>query len=224
VFSKQTEEGDIRGIYGNQYTPNYTAGMLELLVKAGYQNDHRTEKAFQWLCSVRQDDGGWAIPFRTAGTPASGWIDAMKSRLVTPDRSKSSSHLVTGIVLRALVAHSAFRFSAEASSAGKFLCGRLFKSDTYPDRKSPEFWWKVSFPFWFTDAVSVLDSLSSMDFASENRRMTDALNQLVGRQCADGSFRVGLLRTGDKETKRWVCLAICRILNRMPRTSSLRLL
>jgi hypothetical protein len=67
VFSHQSAQGDLRGIYGNQYSPNYTAGFLELLVKAGYPEDPRVELAFNWLEAMRQDDGGWALPLRTRG-------------------------------------------------------------------------------------------------------------------------------------------------------------
>ncbi len=81
LLAAQSAEGDIRGIYGAQYSPNYTAGILELLVKAGYAEDERVDRAFTWLKDIRQDDGGW------------------------PDRSKPFSHLVTGVVLRALAAH-----------------------------------------------------------------------------------------------------------------------
>ena len=66
-FSHQTSEGDFRGIYGNQYTPNYSAAIMELLVKAGYENDPRIEAVFRWLLGLRQNDGGWAIPLRTVG-------------------------------------------------------------------------------------------------------------------------------------------------------------
>src|SRR5664279_1627092 len=65
LFTFQTREGDFRGIYGNQYTPNYSAGIAELLIKAGYGRDKRIKKLFKWLISIRQSDGGWAIPFRT---------------------------------------------------------------------------------------------------------------------------------------------------------------
>ena len=67
LFSFQTKEGDFRGIYGNQYSPNYSGGITELLIKAGYEKDLRVEKVFKWLVSIRQTDGGWAIPFRTRG-------------------------------------------------------------------------------------------------------------------------------------------------------------
>ena len=67
LFSRQTVEGDFRGIYGNQYTPNYSAAIMELLIKAGYATDARIQKGFRWLLSIRQSDGGWAIPISTVG-------------------------------------------------------------------------------------------------------------------------------------------------------------
>ena len=65
LFHRQTEEGDFRGIYGNQYSPNYSAAIMELLIKAGYQDNSHIDKGFSWLLSIRQSDGGWAIPLRT---------------------------------------------------------------------------------------------------------------------------------------------------------------
>ena len=90
IFSCQTEEGDIRGIYATQYSTNYTAGMLELLVKAGYHDDSRVKRCFEWLLSMRQNDGGWAIPILSANVH---WLEAYKKpEPVQPDKSKKSSH------------------------------------------------------------------------------------------------------------------------------------
>ena len=61
LFTFQNREGDFRGIYGNQYSPNYTAGITELLIKAGYEHDTRIDRVFKWLLDIRQEDGGWAI-------------------------------------------------------------------------------------------------------------------------------------------------------------------
>ena len=36
LSSCQTGAGDYRGIYGRQYTPNYSAAITELLIRAGY--------------------------------------------------------------------------------------------------------------------------------------------------------------------------------------------
>ena len=37
------------------------------LVRAGYEHSAQVEDAMRWLLSMRQDDGGWAIPARTLG-------------------------------------------------------------------------------------------------------------------------------------------------------------
>ena len=49
IFSCQTEEGDIRGILSNQYIPYYMGAFMEILIKAGYKNDNRINRAFIWL-------------------------------------------------------------------------------------------------------------------------------------------------------------------------------
>jgi hypothetical protein len=54
----QTAEGDVRGIYANQYTPNYTAAILAVLIDAGYAQDPRVDAGMRWLLSMRQDGGG----------------------------------------------------------------------------------------------------------------------------------------------------------------------
>ncbi|MCX6000381.1 MAG: terpene cyclase/mutase family protein [Chloroflexi bacterium] len=213
LFTCQTPEGDIRGIYGTQYSPNYTAGMMELLIKAGYEDDPRIEKAFHWLLSVRQDDGGWAIPIRTTGMT---YNEAVKQpEPVQPDRAKPFSHLVTGVVLRALAAHSRHRTSQAAGKAADLLASRLFQRDKYPDRGDVTFWEKVSFPFWFTDIVSSLDSLSLMGFSRDDARISHALDWLRNRQRDDGTFQLKLLRNSDKDLDWWVCLAICRVFRRV---------
>ena len=211
IFTFQTEEGDFRGIYGNQYTPNYTAGIMELLIKSGYGDDPRIERGFEWLLSIRQEDGGWAIPMRTAGMK----LDVMKKDTIEPDRSKPFSHLVTGVVLRAFAAHPRYRRRKEARAAGELLASRLFKRDKYPDRATPEYWTRVAFPFWFTDIISALDALSYLGFTREDPRISDALDTLGDRQREDGLFELKLLRIKDKDIEFWICLVICRLFTRL---------
>ncbi len=214
IFGFQTEEGDFRGIYGSQYTPNYSAGIMELLIKSGYGEDPRIEKGFEWLLSIRQDDGGWTIPIRTRGLKLDA-INVARADTVEPDRSKPFSHLATGVVLRAFAAHPRYRKSKEARAAGELLASRLFKRDAYPDRSTPDYWTRVAFPFWFTDIVSALDSLSLLGFTAEDPRINDALHELKERQSEDGLFDLKLLKIRDKALKFWICLAICRILKRL---------
>ena len=117
LSSYQTQAGDYRGIYGRQYTPNYSAAITELLIRAGYDGSAQVENTMRWLLSMRQDDGGWAIPTRTLGLSLDVMLTARET--VEPDRSRPSSHLVTGIVLRALAAHPGYRHSADTRRAAE---------------------------------------------------------------------------------------------------------
>ncbi len=212
LFSFQTDEGDFRGIYGNQYTPNYTGGIMELLIKAGYENDPRIEKGFQWLLSMRQEDGSWAIPVRTVKKPLD--TETMHAPTIDPDKSKPSAHMETGCILRAFAAHPRYSKRGEAQYAGEFLASRFFKRDTYPGRHTVDFWTRFSFPFWFTDLLSALDSLSLLKFTTENPHIREALAWFATRQQKNGLWNVKLLKGGDKELIYWVSLAICRVLKR----------
>jgi len=213
LFSFQTEEGDFRGIYGNQYTPNYTAGIMELLIKAGYDNDPRIEKGFKWLISIRQNDGGWAIPLRTIGAKLD--IETMDDDTIKPEASKPFSHLATGVVLRAFAAHEKYRKSKEAKTAGELLMSHLFKSDNYPDRGNPSYWTKFTFPFWFTDLLSALDSLSLLEFTRNETQIDKALKWLINSQKENGLWELNLLKNkSDKDLNLWIDLVICRLLKR----------
>jgi len=211
LFNFQTEEGDFRGIYGTQYTTTYTPAIIELLIKAGYENDPHILKGFEWLSSIKQDDGGWAIPFRTAGKK----LDVLNGpELIQPVKSKPFSHLVTGMVLRAFAAHPKYRKSESAKKAGELMISRFFKSDKYSDRKGKNFWEKVSYPFWFTDIVSTLDSLSFIGFKKDNPQIEEALEWLKKIQNEEGLFDLKIVRGRDKDSKYWICLAVCRLFKR----------
>jgi hypothetical protein len=212
LLAHQTGEGDIRDIFRMQYVPHYTAGMLELLVKAGYAGEARVEKGFGWLLSIRQDDGGWAFPLRAAGV---GYAEAVRRPdPIPPDRSKPFSHLLTGVVLRAFAAHPRRRKSQAAHEAGRLLMFRFFQPDKYIDRRDRSYWGKVSFPFWFTDIVSAPDSLSLLGFAPEDPGIKSALEWMRGRQGRNGHFRLELLKASDPELPLWMALAVCRIFKR----------
>jgi hypothetical protein len=95
--------------------PGSTAGSTETSTRRTTRGHHRvahpgrtegsarTENAMQWLLSMRQDDGGWAIPDQNAGLSLNAMLTADET--FEPDRGRPASHLITGIVLRALAAH-----------------------------------------------------------------------------------------------------------------------
>lgn len=214
LFGCQTDTGDIRGILGTQYTPYYTAAMLELLIKAGYADDRRVARAFSWLSSMRQDDGGWALPLRTRKQTLA--VIAENVPTLEPDRSRPFSHLVTGVVLRAYAAHPDYRRTAEAHVAGQLLLSHLFKKDNYPDRSGPEYWLRFTYPFWFTDLLSATDSLSKLGFPKEAPGLARAIAWFTAHQDASGLWRLKTLKNQTKyQTDLWLSLAICRVLQRL---------
>jgi hypothetical protein len=213
LFSFQTKEGDFRGIYGNQYTPNYTGGIAELLIKAGFEEDKRIDKVFDWLIAIRQSDGGWAIPFRT--TKNNIHIISTNDPVIEPDKLQPFSHMVTGVVLRAFAAHSFYRKSTGANKAGRLLLSGLFKKDKYGDRGEKEYWLRFTFPFWFTDLVSALDSLSLLEFSKKDPEIEKALHWFVTHQGKKGLWNLRITKGQNKDvTQAWLSLAICRICNR----------
>jgi len=208
----QTADGDYRGIYGPQYTPNYSAAITEVLIHAGYGRDPQVEATMRWLVAVRQHDGGWAIPSRTRGER----LDVMRSgaELVEPDRTRPSSHLVTGIVLRAFAAHPRRRRSAAARDAARWLATRIFQRDHYPDHAAPSYWTVFSYPFWWTDLLSALDTFTTLGWTSGDRAVASGVEWFVEHQDPGGLWNPGRNRPKRPDSDHWVALAICRALRR----------
>lgn len=111
-----------------------------------------------------------------------------------------------------------YRRSSEAHTAGELLASRFFAADTYPDRRAPSFWTTFSYPFWFTDLLSALDSLALLGFTSDDARIKQALDWFVARQGANGLWGLSLLRmTREQDCDAWISLAICRVMKRFYR-------
>ncbi len=213
VFSHQSEQGDIRGIFGSQYAPHYTAGLLELLIKAGYIDDPRIEKCYAWFQANRQEDGGWAWPLRTANV---NYHDAInQDEPVQSDRSKPFAHSLTGFVLRAYAAHPEYRNSEGAWKAGELMKSRFFRPDKYSDRKAADYWLKFQFPFWWVNLLSALDSLSLIGFSREDEAIERGLEWFITNQNDDGLWPTGYGKGKKAKTmNEWVGLAICKVLVR----------
>ena len=211
LSSCQTDAGDYRGIYGNQYTPNYSAAITELLIRAGYQGSAQVEKTMRWLLSMRQDDGGWAIPTRTLGMFLNVMLTARET--FEPDRSRPSSHLITGIVVRALAAHPGYRHSADTLRGAELLKSRFFRRDLYPDRAAPSNWLIFSHPFWWTDLLSALTSLARIGVRAGEPDIDRGVAWFLDNQEPNGLWNTGRNRPKGPDSDLWVALAICRMLN-----------
>jgi len=217
LFSTQTKEGDFRGAYLNEYAPTYHALILEVLCMFGFHDDKRTQKAFRWIMRNRQDDGGWVIPYRTIDKKALknryNFEAQLKLDPVKPKKTKPYSHLVTGMILRALASSPSWRHKKGTLKAGELLVNRFFKADKYEDRRHPAFWEEITYPFWATDILSSLDSLSKIGFSIENEKVAHALNWLLSRQNPQGYWKAGF-NEAIFEDHLWVTLTVLKILKR----------
>lgn len=215
LLRRQTRDGDIRGMYGHQYSPNYTADILALLIHAGLWSDPRVARGLDWLLEMTQDDGGWALPLRTGPPVKGGFAAVMKlQQPMEPDRTKPSSHLITGIVLRALVAHPRYRNRSATLRAATLLAGRFFEPDRYIDRRSASYWTKLTYPFRWTDVVSSLDAIAEAGVSTANAGVAKGLSWLVAHQRGDGLWHTGYPKTRDPLVNHWVTFAVVRVLKR----------
>jgi hypothetical protein len=217
IFACQTGEGDIRGIIGNQYMPYYHGAILELLIKAGFTEDERVIDSLDWLLSVRQADGGWLVPSQLV--PAKQKTDEYwGSDPIPTDKSKPHAHLATGMAIRALAAHPSYRDKPEARLAGERVKERFFKADKYNDRKASNYWLKFQFPFWWTNLLTGLDSLSKLGFPANDPDVQSGLIWFLENQQSDGTWPTGYGKGAKaQEHTRWVALAICRVLKSFSR-------
>ena len=221
IFSCQMEEGDIRGILANQYTTYYTGALLFLLVEAGYADDPRVKKAFQWLLSTRQDDGAWSLAMITHKLDRETILELSSQyrEPLQPDLSKPFSHNVTGMVLRAFAAHPRHRKSKAAIHAAELLASRFFQKDAYTSYQAERYWIMLQYPYWWNQLVAALDSISLIGISKENENVSKALNWLIEHQQESGLWKSsyakgGKAHAGSKGSAPWVSLAICRVLKR----------
>jgi hypothetical protein len=147
---------------------------ISALCRAGFEGEPRVEKGFQHLLERRQDDGGWA------------WRGVR-----TDSAARPSSHLITGMVLRAFAAATQRRTSREARRAAELLATRFLQPDRYEDRKAPSFWEILTEPRFYTDVLDALDTITAIGLGKENSGVRTAEAYLRSRQASDGLWYPG---------------------------------
>jgi hypothetical protein len=217
LFSLQTKEGDFRGTVLNEHTPTFHALTLEMLCRYGLDKDRRVQKGFRWILANRQKDGGWALylqrPSQAPAKSAAPSRSKTRGQPFKPRRTQPFSHHVTGIILRALAESSTWKKSREAWQAGEKLLSCFFCDEVYEDRTFPSDWEKICYPFWNTDILGSLDSLSKVGFGADNATIRQGLEWLLKRQNSQGFWECGN-KKATLEEHLWVTLAVLRVLKR----------
>ena len=167
--------------------PYYMGAILSLVIKVGYGDDERTINGLNWLLSIRQQDGAWFIPLQAYKISYLNEVGLKPP--ILPDRSLPSSHLATGMVLRAFAEHKDFHQCSEVLQAARWLKSRFFKSDAYNDHKGVEYWTKFQYPFWWTDLLSSLDMLQKMGFTRDDADIQKGVRWFIEKQGEDGLWK-----------------------------------
>lgn len=177
--------GDSPRSRGKLPAVHFQGWALSALCRAGFETDARVEKGFRFLLSLRQDDGGWA------------WRGVR-----TDSAARPSSHLVTGMVLRAFASAKERRGSREARRAAELLATRFLQPDRYEDRKAPAYWEALTEPRFYTDVLDALDTITSIGLGKENSGVRTAEAYLRSRQAKDGLWYPGMPVKGDSALSR----------------------
>lgn len=226
LFSCQTEEGDIRGIIGEQYAPYYNGIIASILNLAGYAGDSRVERIIQWLLTMRQDDGGWVIGSPGCmGKYTKEEINALTTQFVGTrhdfDKAQPFAHSGTGMVIRAFSTHPVHCKSPEAKKAAQLLVSHFFKKDNYSSYQHPDNWVRFKYPFWWTDLISALDSVSLIGLPRDHEKVAEALQWFIDHQEPSGLWKISYSNihkssenSKTRELQLWISLAILRIFKR----------
>lgn len=217
LFSSQTAEGDFRATATNEYSPGFHALTLEILCRYGLDKDARIQKGFHWILKTRQKDGGWAIPCRTISKDQVERryqrLSGSKKSPFKPDKSKPFSHFITGMVLRALAESTTWKGSKECRKAGELVLSRFFKEDQYEDRRAASHWEELTYPFWTTNILSSLDSLSKIGFPADQPMISQSLDWLLSKQNHLGYWESDA-KKASLEDHLWITFAVLRVFRR----------
>ena len=82
-----------------------------------------------------------------------------------------------------------------------------------PDRAAPSYWLVFSYPHWWTDLLSGLDSRTQIGFRADDPDSAHGVTWFIDNQEANGLWNTGRNRLKNRHSDLWVGLAVCRMLN-----------
>jgi hypothetical protein len=205
IGEKKTDKGKVVAVH-------FQGWALAALCRVGLDADPRVAEGFKFLLQWRQADGGWAWRGVRCDSPA-----------------RPSSHLITGMALRAFAASPSRRSSREARRAAELLATRFLQPDRYPDRKAPSYWEQLAEPRLYVDMLDALDTVTAVGLGKENSGVRTAEAYVRGRQALDGLWYPGpppapdAVRSAaapptegkEREAARWLTVRALSVLRRV---------
>jgi hypothetical protein len=195
--------------------PCLTGNIVWSLIRFGYLNDPRVEKAVDWVVRyARTDDGdgpapkGWPYdkrePCYGRHTCFPGVVKPLKALAEIPPARRSA----------------AIRRTID-TSVDFLLRHRLYKKSHDPARVAKPIWAKCGFPLmWQTNALEMFDLVTGLGVRDE--RLRDAAELIAGKRDAQGRWKLELSPPGRTlislervgRPSKWITLAALRSLRR----------
>jgi hypothetical protein len=188
-----------------------TGNMVAALIRLGYENDSRVNKAVKWLVEIQNKDGGWLCPY---------WRAHIKDK-----------HGCFYGTICPLEAFSEIRQENQTDEMKKtienaaefLLMHRLFKADHHDYKVINQYWLKSSFPWFYGyNILRGLDVLTKLGYVKDER-LNDAVEILLQKRQDNGTWvlenaPIGRMQTNIEakgKPSKWITLIALRVLKRL---------
>ena len=191
----------------------FTGILTQSLARLGYGADTRLSKAYEWLIPRQRLDGGFWC--KDTGQPG-----GLREK-------EPSCALATLCILGALIQDPELKQSATVSKSADFLlkCWDNRGKIKYAghDSQIGTGWGKLQYPFTDYRILKYLDTLSQLEFARNDPRMTTMIDLLLEKRDEEGRYYAESVHKAwsgfdfgqKKSPSRWITLIAYRILKRM---------
>ena len=188
-----------------------TGNMVAALIRIGYEEDSRVNRALKWLVEIQNLDGGWLCPYWKAHiNDKHGCFYGTICSLEAFSEVKSESLT------------EEMRETVE-KAAEFLLMHRLFKADHHNYKVIKESWLKLGFPWFYGyNILRGLDVLTKLGYV-EDERLSDALEILLEKRLPDGRWILESAPTGRMQANmetmgkpsKWMTLIALKVLKRL---------
>jgi len=199
------------GIIFEQQLSCLTGNMISALIRLGYENDSRVNKALKWLVKIQNVDGGWLCPY---------WRAHIKDKHGCFYGAICSLEAFSEVKKENLTEEMKKTIEKGAEF---LLMHRLFKADHHSYKVINQSWLKLSFPWFYGyNILRGLDVLTKLGYVKDGR-LNDAVEILLQKRQDDGTWilesaPIGRMQTNieakDKPSK-WITLIALRVLKRL---------
>jgi hypothetical protein len=200
----------------SEVIPCLTGNMVWSMVRLGYQEDPRVQRAIKWITNYQRFDDGIQESLK-------GWpYDRLKAACF----GKHTCHMGAVKTLKALSEIPENQRSTDIKNMIKIGAEHIFKHHIYKrshdlNHVAKPSWLKFGFPLMYqTDALEVLGILTQLGYRDE--RMQEAIDILISKQddqgrwklenTFNGRFQANIEQKG--KPSKWITLNALRVLKR----------